>query len=375
MRVFIICNRLCYGGAEHVGVTIANGLAERGHNVTIVANLFDEISYPVDKTIKLLNLYSSVDSQKDKWLGAIRLLRKYFKQNRPDIIIGIMWACSLRARIAALGLDIPVISTVHDSFERPKSTPMSRFEHFVKFQLNKIYPAVTVLTEADKKIIGRRLRNVVVMPNPLSTTPLSEENVGEILRAKQKVLLAVGRLDSWHVKGFDILIEAWSIVSKRQEAGSKSLDWKLQIAGKDEGGGLEYLQKLVKKYHVENSVEFLGFRKDIGDLFKLASVFVLSSRYEGFGLVLIEAMSQGCACIACDYKGRQKEILGNSTDSQNGILCKPENINQLSACMEKVMMDDELRFNIQKSAIQRSKEYLPSKIIVKWENLLNKILN
>ena len=60
-----------------------------------------------------------------------------------------------------------------------------------------------------------------------------------------------------------------------------------------------------EKYHIE----FLGFQKDMESLYKKSEIFVLSSRYEGFGLVLIEAMSQGCAPVACDYKGRQREIL------------------------------------------------------------------
>jgi GalNAc-alpha-(1->4)-GalNAc-alpha-(1->3)-diNAcBac-PP-undecaprenol alpha-1,4-N-acetyl-D-galactosaminyltransferase len=94
---------------------------------------------------------------------------------------------------------------------------------------------------------------------------------------------------------------------------------------------------------------------------------VLSSRYEGFGLVLIEAMSQGCACVACDYKGRQGEIITNDKD---GLLCEPESVDALAHSMEKLMMDNEYRKTVQMNAINRAGFYCVDHIISLWEQLL-----
>lgn len=353
----IVCNRLCYGGAEHVAVMLANGFQKRGHAVMVVANLFDEISYQLSPSIEITNLYPSIDTVWDKLGGSIHLLRKHIQKFRPDVIVGIMWACSFRALLASTGMKIPVISTVHDSFERPASAPMSAFEKFVKFKLNKLYPVVTVITQSDKDFIGKRLKNVVVMPNPLALTPLNTSV------KKDKVVLAAGRLGSWHYKGFDLLIKAWGIIAKRYP------DWKVEIAGQGSVTEKTKVQAFIDEAGVGNSVSLLGFCNDMAALYRRSSIFVLSSRYEGFGLVLIEAMSQGCACVATDYKGRQKEIIRNDSE---GLLCPPENVKMLADKMDKLMGNEELRRQLQKNAIERSKYYLPKHIISDWECLLKK---
>lgn len=375
MRVFVVCNRLCYGGAERVGVTIANGLFDRGHEVFVVADLFMPVTYELRAGVHMLNLYREGKGKYAKQLSSFTLLRTYLKQYHPDVVIGIMWLASLRALVAARGLRIPVISTVHDSFERPACAPMSRFEHFHKFVLNKLYDYVTVLTEADKRYIGKRLKHVTVMPNPLALTPVRFVADGQVVdkedeeTMKQPFILAAGRLDDWHYKGFDLLIKAWSLVEQKTDSVGRK--WLLKIAGKDTPKALGYLKRLCQEYHVDGSVEFLGFRTDIDHLMQEASVFVLSSRYEGFGLVLIEAMSQGCACVAADYKGRQREIIG---DESNGMLCPTEDAGSLAEKMQYLISHPDERLQMQRNAAERSKLFATENIIDKWERMLSEVL-
>ena len=269
MKIFIVCTRLCYGGAEHVGVMLANGFARRGHDVTVVANLFDPITYKLDEAVCVRNLVATNNHKMRKWGSSIFLMYRYMKGQQPDVVIGILNTASLVAKIAALlvrlnGLftfhfsqfrrKIPVVMTEHNAFERPASAPFSKGKIFAKFYLNRIYKYVTVLTEADKNIIGNKLRNVYVMPNPLTM------NAIEKLPCKENFILAAGRLDSWHVKGFDILIKAWAKIYPNHK------DWRLCIAGKDENGSLPMLQKWCKDYGVDDSTSFLGFCDDIVDL-------------------------------------------------------------------------------------------------------------
>lgn len=105
-------------------------------------------------------------------------------------------------------------------------------------------------------------------------------------------------------------------------------------------------------------------------IYQRSSIFVLSSRYEGFGLVLIEAMSQGCACVACDYKGRQSEIL---EDGKDGIVCSTESVEDLKKSIEKMISDKELREKYQNRAIERAEYYSIDNTMIRWENLLQKI--
>lgn len=389
MKIFIVQSHIGGGGAERVGVLLADGLAQRGHEVSLVTNLHDEVKYPVDERVKVLNMVSSNGHKLRKWLSATRNLRKLVKEYHPDVIIGIMQLSSLISRIACLGTKTPIIMTEHDSFERPPSAPMSKMEYFCKFYLNKIYECVTVITQADKDFIGKRLKKVQVMPNPLLLQPVKE------IPQKEKVILAAGRLDAWHYKGLDVLIKAWGKVVESRESRVERKGWRLQIAGTGSEESLQYLKSLCKENGVEDSVDFLGFVSDMESLYKKASVFVLSSRYEGFGLVLIEAMSQGCACIACDYKGRQREImetlpgppcLGRGAEVQNakrdpffenstGILCPPDDVEALAAALKKMVEDDDYRESVRQSAIERADYYNIDNIASQWEILFRQMLN
>ena len=106
-------------------------------------------------------------------------------------------------------------------------------------------------------------------------------------------------------------------------------------------------------------------------IYQRSSIFVLSSRYEGFGLVLIEAMSQGCACVACDYKGRQSEIF---EDGKDGIVCFPESVDDLKNSIEKMISDKELREKYQNRAIERAEYYSIDHTMDRWERLLQKVV-
>lgn len=377
MKILIVQSRLCFGGAERVGVMWANNFVKCNNEVIIATNLHLESSYDIEKKVELSNIFPQKKKSITKWFLAIRALRRLLIKEKPDVIIGIMSTCSLISKIASLGFKIPIIASEHNSFERPISAPITKWNYFTKFHLNKLYDVVTVLTHADKDFIGSRLKNVFVMPNPLPIEPLSLNsapisNTTSSLILNENYVLATGRLDAWHYKGFDILIKAWANVIQKYEDKGMLFDWKLLIAGKDEDGGLDYLKKLTHEYNVEDSILFLGFIRNMKNIYQKSSVFVLPSRYEGFGLVLIEAMSQGCACIACDYKGRQAEIFASE---KNGILCETESVNSLSTAIEKVLTDDEYRKSLQNNALERSYYYLPSNISKRWELLLTNVVN
>ena len=386
MKILIVQSHLGGGGAERVGVLLANGFAARGHQVIIATDLTVSGHYNPDSIVKVENIITSSPNVIIKWLQAVLNLRKILKGEKPDAIIGIMQLCSFVSFLSSFGMRIPIVMTEHNAFERPKHSSLSFVEYLSKFYLNKLYKRVTVLTNADKRVIGNKLKNVFVMPNPLALAPIQD------ISKRPNSILAVGRLDAWYVKGFDVLIRAWALVNGqlKMDNGKSTLNgdsWTLQIAGAGREDSLNYLKQLCKENGVEDSVEFLGFRKDVEKLYQSASVFVLSSRYEGFGLVLIEAMSQGCACIACDYKGRQREILnptltlpeGEGRTSQgievceNGILCEPDDVDVLAAGIQKMIEDDIYRECARKKAVERSSYYSIERLIGTWEELIEYI--
>lgn len=430
MKIFIVCSNLRFGGAERVAATLANGFFNKGHEVTLVTNLFEKINYPINPKINTVNLVTTNNNKIWKWSSSVFLLRNNIKKNQPDVIIGIMRTCGLIAKLAAIGTTTEVIMTEHNSFERPDSAPFSKTDILFKFYINKIYKHITVLTKADKKVIGNRLKEVTVMPNPLFLKPISE------IPVKEKTVLAAGRIDGWHVKGFDILLLAWSKIMKNDENEKmRNANWWLKIAGAGKQESFEYLISILEdsdfKFHVSSDgqkiwrsekyhIEFLGFQKDMESLYKKSEIFVLSSRYEGFGLVLLEAMSQGCAPIACDFKGRQKEIfeepypspfplshqpvaspyLGRESNNEEnndikssinkedfnthnshsskagidmtdcGILCETDNVEALASALKKMMADERYRLHSQQKAIEKSHYYSISNTISRWEKYL-----
>lgn len=357
MRIAVIVRNLSEGGAERVAALWATGFYERGNTVSVfVTNKDAKFTYPMPQGVGLSMVYYQHAWRFMKFVGNILSLRKALKTYHPDVTIDVSprWM----RRISMIGIGGKKISTEHWSFERPENARVQP-KKINKIYLNRLYDYVTVLTQADKNVIGNRLKHVSVMPNPLAFKPVDQ------LPEKEKIILAVGRLDGWQVKGFDLLIKAWGRIGKYTEG------WRLQIAGGGGENSLQYLKCLCEDVGVVGSVDFLGYQSDIQSFFSKASIFVLSSRYEGFGLVLIEAMSQGCACVACDYKGRQREIIRSESE---GIICEPDNVEDLGDSILALVKDTQKRRLIGENGVFRSKDYTLDNIMARWDNILKEII-
>lgn len=385
MKILITNPVLASGGAERVAVVWANSYVQLGHDVTLATNKSSEEApyiYPVDRRVHMVKCYGFHPGKPEgtkAWLykhanvlyRAARLirrtvnthvaLRRVIRSWRPDIIISLQIPNNLQTLIAAKGTDIPVIATEHNAFERPIYGKLSFKESFCKFTANKWFPAVTVLTQADKDFIGKRLHNVYVMPNPLAL-PVAEK----VPDNKQKRIVAAGRLDVYFTKGFDLLIKAWANIACKYPL------WSLDIAGEaiSDKSAIDKLNGLIIECGVKDSCTLSGFHSDMVNFFAESEVFVLSSRWEGFGMVLIEAMSQGCACVACDYKGRQSEIIRN----ENEGLCIPtDDIMSLTKAIEKMINNVDYRKKVQENSIKRARYFDPITTAHRWEKLIDKV--
>lgn len=353
-----MCHNLTGGGAERVAVSISNGLCALDNNVMLLTDLTQPISYNPSDSVQLTQVEKRSNALKRR-IAWVNQIKNILEEKRPDVIISILSYLAIEARIATwlTGFHIPIVLSEHNSFERPASAPFSFRERLRKFWLNYLYEHITVLTEADLICLNGRFRSVTVMTNPLCLSPVKS------VPNKNKTILAVGRLDAWHYKGFDVLLSAWSEIEKKYP------EWTLRIIGHGDNANISYLKSLVQD---TNRIEIEPYTTNIIDEYQHAAIFVLSSRYEGFGLVLIEAMSQGCACIACDYKGRQAEII---TNGLNGLLCEPDNKTDLQNKLERMITDKDLREHIQNNAITSLEKYREDKIAKRWNNFLHDIID
>lgn len=169
--------------------------------------------------------------------------------------------------------------------------------------------------------------------------------------------MAAGRIE--RIKGFDLLVEAWKEVVTRYP------DWTLRIAG---GGNPYELTQIIKEQKLEESVKLTGPVKEMSAEYLNSSIFVLSSRSEPFGLVLIEAMSFGVPVVSFDCPNGPREIINDGVD---GKLVENGNIKALATAITEMIADKGARKKMGKAAIQKyNDKYTIDKIILMWLSVL-----
>lgn len=363
MKIAVVVLSLTGGGAERVAALWINGFYMQGHQVyPILCDKYSPQTYSIHKDIKIYNIDSRKGNNKYlNWirrkLFQVRKLKEIFDKTTPDVVIVVQPHLGEIVYKAKGHHKFKIIGTDHNCYERPSEAPLTNRQIYYKYEFNKKFDQVTVLTQADKEYIGNRLTNVTVLPNPLAFTPVNR------VSNKENIILAVGRYDVWHCKGFDILIKAWGKIA------SKYPNWKLLIMGQGKEENVLFLKKIISENNLNSQAELIPYQSPL-PIYKKSAIFCLSSRYEGFGMVLIEAMSQGCACIACDYKGRQKEII---TNDREGLICECNNVFALANSMDKMISDKEYRELVQKNAPQRAADYNINNIMEYWDNIFKKI--
>lgn len=212
-----------------------------------------------------------------------------------------------------------------------------------------------VLTNEDKGYWGD-LPNIEVIPNAAIHV---SKNYSEV---KNKRVIAVGRLD--YQKGFDRLIQAWKLV---QHTGRFS-DWKLDIFG--QGEWREMLQQMIDKQELQNTAKINPPTNAILNEYVHSSLLVMSSNYEGFGMVLVEAMSCGVPVISFDCKCGPKDIIHSGI---NGLLVPNGDIRALAHAMMEVMADEAYRKILSQNARKVVDTYSEEAVMSQWIRLFTSI--
>lgn len=210
-----------------------------------------------------------------------------------------------------------------------------------------------ILTEEDARN-WTMLSNKTVIPNPLTKYPdiHSSQN--------NKIVISVGRYEP--VKGFDMLIDAWAIVVPKHP------DWNLRIVGP---GEKTPYQEQVKQLGLEQNISCTGASDHIYDEMAEASFYVLSSRSEGFGLVLVEAMAVGLPCVAFSCSPGPRSIISHQ---RNGILVEKDNVHELANAICYMIENDNERHKYAEQAIIDSKQYSVENIMQKWIALFDAVM-
>jgi glycosyltransferase involved in cell wall biosynthesis len=290
-----------------------------------------ECFYELSANVRLVYLADFVNNKQRtaiNQLARLRALRQFIKAERPDVIIAFLSNVNVAAIIASLGLGIPVIICERTD---PFVMPMSRG---LQLACRVVYPFASVLlvqtqaVAAKYRALGWSLKRLEAIANPVSDEILTVQHVTNI--GIKKRLLAVGRLDEG--KQFAVLIKVFANLALRHDA------WSLRIIG--EGSSRCSLQQQISDAGLDTRIELAGRSTMITKELTQADIFALTSKYEGFPNVLLEAMAVGLPCVAFDCPSGPREI---SQDGQVALLVALNNESALERALEKLMLDANLR--------------------------------
>ena len=351
MKILYLITGLGGGGAERVVVDLADQMTLRGHQVKIAYLKGQEVVVrPYQQEIELV--YLGLESP-FQFLSAAYKYNQLIKLFKPDIVHAHMVHANIFARLNRLFSKIPkLICTAHSNNEGGKIR-MLAYQY-----TNRLSDVNTnVSKKATDDFIGKRAfdRDAITVYNGIELSKFS------IINHKKnddftKIILAVGRLNIQ--KDYPNLLQAVSLIHTENK-----LDFKLLIAG--EGEERENINCLIQQLNLGNHAELLGRRHDIPELMAKADIFVLSSAFEGFGLVVAEAMACQTFVVATDCGG-VKEVMGGY-----GLLVPPKAPKELAQaiCKALLMSTEEQRLNNQKALEYVQENFDLSKIVGKWIEL------
>ena len=364
------------GGMERVLTLKANYFADYfGYDVTIILTegLGLPYFYPLSDRINVINLNIGFEELWNqpimkKIFIYVKKQRQYKKalkaalmQIRPDITVSM------------LRREINFLNSIHDGSKKIGEIHINR-AHYRTFEegdsnifksLLSLYwkhtlirhlkqlDSFVALTKKDQEA-WTELNNVTVIPNPVSfpSVKLSEQT--------EKRVIAVGRY--CHEKGYDHLLQAWA------EVQTLCPDWRLDVFG---DGDRTAFGKMLDDYQIDRSRCSLNGRvSDVQSEFARSSLAVCSSRFEGFGLAIVEAMACGLPVVSFDCPWGPRSII---TDGEDGVLVEKGNVKQFAEAMARLMNDAEVRKNMGKRAAVNVQRFSMKAVARQWKNLFDSL--
>ena len=376
--VYIVESLVSRGGCERIITEKANYLADKfGYDISIIVcsqHPEQQNAFRLSSSVKQINLGLPLYSQY-QYKYPMRLWIKMTTLNKlresisdcirainPDIMIGMghfkaNLICSIDCRAKK-------IIECHEArfftqsglanHQNRLSKLFTKFNRLFYFHtIEKKADIVVTLTEGDKRLWNKAKR-VEVIPN------FSNLEVSNISLCNSKRIIAVGRL-SWE-KGYDRLIKIWERVIKGNQ------DWHLDIYGE---GDLEgNLNEIIKRRKIKN-IQILPTTNNISQEYSNSSICVMTSYFEGFALVLLEALKHGVPCIAFDCPFGPASIIKNG---QCGFTIKNGDIGQFAEKLSLLIHNDEMRKEFSNSSIKRAEDFAIDTIMKKWMILFESLL-
>ena len=356
------------GGMENILLQKANYLAEvYGHEITIITTDQEnnDIFFKISPQVRVIDLninYNKTIRSRLWYVKKFNLVRRH-KRRLADIL----HTEKFDVCISLMDFDFEFLTSINDGSKKIAEYHFSRYAKALSTRnvigktlqrlrtcqwksILKKFDRFIVLTEQDKNQWGN-MSNIDVIPNFINYFP--EESCVPDARK----IMSVGRME--YQKGFDMLLEAWEIVAKQLP------DWSLSIYG---GGDRSSLEQMIKDRMLER-VSLNPPVSPIGKVYSECSLYVMSSRYEGLPLVLLEAMSYGLPIVSYECPCGPRDILRPDF----GRLVKPDDVKALADTIVATAKDAEWRHKAVEAAKSHSHLFSKEVIMEKWNNLFSSL--
>ena len=376
--MYIFSELTIKGGTDKVITYKANYLSTHGYDVTIVTEtqMGRPHVFPLSSTVRTFDIGLNFNKQYSQsffhraitYLLYMHLyknrLKKIIKKEKPDIVITTM------------GRSLDFISRLKDSSIKIGEAHTTKYhlrslhlmeekgiiykwiaKSFRRRQISnaKKLSALVLLTPEDAND-WKGITNTYVIPNSIQSMP------HEASKLNQKRAIMVGRYNE--AKGYEYLVEAWDIVYQKHP------DWCIDIYG---SGELHNdVESWIKEKHLENTIIMHEPTNQIMDKYLESSICIVSSRYEGFSMAIVEAMASGVPCVSFDCPFGPRNIIKNEED---GILVEYLNSKALADNICRLIEDDNLRIKLGANARVNIQRFSEEKIMNQWINLFNSLTN
>lgn len=357
------------GGMERVLLNKVRYLVEeKDWDVTVVTTDQHERPpfYPFPEEVKMVDLgvnYSEDNGKPflKKLMGFLKRRRLHKKrmtevlaQVKPDVVDYFYpGECSFMPGMkdgSVKVMELHQSKLFHHQYNRSGLMGLAdKYRAMMDERLVRKFDRFVVLTEEDKEMWGE-MPNIRVIPNAANFIADSYSD------CSVKRVIAVGRLD--YQKSFDRLIMAWEKVHEVMP------DWRLDIFG--QGEWQDMLQQMIDERGLRDVVKLNAPTKNIGKEYAESSMIVMSSHYEGFPMVLVEAMACGLPAVCFDFKCGPRDIIN---EGENGLIVPDGDLEGLAEAMIRLMKDDELRKRMGESAKAVVEKYSEEKVMSKWMKL------